>query len=1054
MASDYDQIREKNIGRYGWDTAVLDLLGHLYSDRTHFIFELLQNAEDAGATEVTFELFQDRLEVRHDGREFTEDDVRGVCGVGKGTKADDLTQIGRFGIGFKSVYAYTKSPSIHSGGEHFRIESYVRPFADAPVAGLDSRTLFAFPFPSDRDDPKPAEAAVREISSALEDIEPRTLLFLRNIERVRVRGFRTREAVLERVADARPGGSRHVMLERWREGEVAEEEWLAWDRPLESPGGPGLRAEIAFRLTGDKGQRRIESVDSSPLGVFFPTQKETFIGFLIQGPYRTTPARDNIPEHDPWNQALVRETAELVTHVLGQLRDQGLLTVDVLQAMPLDASRFQPGTMFRPIFDAVHGALIKDRLLPLAQGGYATADEIKLARGSGLRELLSADQLGQVYRAEAEGRPAGFAHEAITQDRARALWEYMRRELGVDEVTPENLVTRLTDEFLKSQPDEWVIRFYEFLAQNPALWRPRFQGDRNSPARSKPIIRLEDGTHITPFDGQGLPAAHLPGPIQTAFPTVRRAIAEHEGARSFLEGLGYSPPDIVTEVLDNVLPRYRGMAIHELDPEQHDADIEQIAEALAKATSDRLQRLRRQLQDTAFMIGENAQDGHQKLMKPGQLYERTDDLQMYFDGNPNAWILSSRYTLPIALLRELGVRQRVHISARPANLLGYVVLSEKPRQYERGVDGFDPDATIDGLEFAIRRPNPDRSVFIWNTLLAPNKHLLAGVVEVSSYKTYRKPDPRSRTSRIVELASVMKWLPGHDGEFRRTRDLTLNDLPLIFRRDQALAKILGMIQPLVEQASRELNVPAHVLRALSEDSALVEMIEKRLAGGGNTGDVDPGQESQAEDGVPQPGEHADLDYSAELLAAFDRAGQRQREDSDNDYAGLSGGQVGNPECRRKGVGGEIEADRQSEPAPQVRFWRVPRKTWEAKNDAVRQFLLEQYGGRCQICGYTFCKRDGRTPYFEGLYLVARRHARWIDRPGNVISLCATCCAKFQHGSVEAAPDIVTQIKQWRAREEGGSGASILSLRLCEADVELRFTEKHLIDLQGIVRSHS
>ena len=90
---------------------MLDLLGQLYSERTHFIFELIQNAEDAGATDLAFELFADRLEVRHDGRPFTEADVRGVCGVGQSAKSGDLTKIGKFGIGFKSVYAYTRSPA-------------------------------------------------------------------------------------------------------------------------------------------------------------------------------------------------------------------------------------------------------------------------------------------------------------------------------------------------------------------------------------------------------------------------------------------------------------------------------------------------------------------------------------------------------------------------------------------------------------------------------------------------------------------------------------------------------------------------------------------------------------------------------------------------------------------------------------------------------------------------------------------------------------------------------------------------------------------------------
>ena len=112
LSADYERIRDENVARYGWDTAVLDLLGQLYSERTHFIFELIQNAEDAGATDLAFELFADRLEVRHDGRPFTEAGVRGVCGVGAGDKPGDLTRIGQFGIGFKSVYAYTRSPSF------------------------------------------------------------------------------------------------------------------------------------------------------------------------------------------------------------------------------------------------------------------------------------------------------------------------------------------------------------------------------------------------------------------------------------------------------------------------------------------------------------------------------------------------------------------------------------------------------------------------------------------------------------------------------------------------------------------------------------------------------------------------------------------------------------------------------------------------------------------------------------------------------------------------------------------------------------------------------
>ncbi|HCM14542.1 MAG TPA: hypothetical protein DHW79_01095, partial [Candidatus Cloacimonas sp.] len=128
MAIDFEKIRTDNIREYGEGTRHLAFLGRLYPDRTHFIYELLQNAEDVKATSVKFSLHSDRLEFEHNGRLFNEADVRGICGVGEGTKTEDLTLIGKFGIGFKSVYAITNNPEVHSGNDHFRIEHYVRPY--------------------------------------------------------------------------------------------------------------------------------------------------------------------------------------------------------------------------------------------------------------------------------------------------------------------------------------------------------------------------------------------------------------------------------------------------------------------------------------------------------------------------------------------------------------------------------------------------------------------------------------------------------------------------------------------------------------------------------------------------------------------------------------------------------------------------------------------------------------------------------------------------------------------------------------------------------------
>ena len=105
-------------------------------------------------------------------------------------------------------------------------------------------------------------------------------------------------------------------------------------------------------------------VKDSALVVHFPTKKETRFGFLIQGPYRTTPARDNIPEDDDWNRTLVRETAHLIADVLPQLRDLGLLSVSLLETLPIRTDDFSPGSMFYPIVASVREALAAKELLP------------------------------------------------------------------------------------------------------------------------------------------------------------------------------------------------------------------------------------------------------------------------------------------------------------------------------------------------------------------------------------------------------------------------------------------------------------------------------------------------------------------------------------------------------------------------------------------------------------------------------------------------------------------------------------------------------------------
>lgn len=119
---------------------------------------------------MRFCLESNTLYVTHFGKPFDGMNVRGICGIAEGTK--DVTAIGRFGIGFKSVYAFTDRPQIHSGEEDFAIENSVWPVAVTPLPREPDETTIVIPL-------KSTDAAERqEIANRLQLLGACTLMFL------------------------------------------------------------------------------------------------------------------------------------------------------------------------------------------------------------------------------------------------------------------------------------------------------------------------------------------------------------------------------------------------------------------------------------------------------------------------------------------------------------------------------------------------------------------------------------------------------------------------------------------------------------------------------------------------------------------------------------------------------------------------------------------------------------------------------------------------------------------------------------------------------------
>ena len=132
---------------FGQEESLVDRLTGIlekYPPNVSIFKELVQNADDAGATMIHFVLDTrcshptDRLLNDSDAwkslqerpalcvfndRPFSEEDIKGISQLGRGSKRDDPLSTGRFGIGFNAVYHLTDCPSFLSRGEHGKAEN-------------------------------------------------------------------------------------------------------------------------------------------------------------------------------------------------------------------------------------------------------------------------------------------------------------------------------------------------------------------------------------------------------------------------------------------------------------------------------------------------------------------------------------------------------------------------------------------------------------------------------------------------------------------------------------------------------------------------------------------------------------------------------------------------------------------------------------------------------------------------------------------------------------------------------------------------------------------
>lgn len=1018
MPSDYEEIREDNIRRRGeeFDDIGRLISEQLYSDRSHFVYELLQNAEDAlerhhrqrsngsSSCKVQFRLFSDRLEFRHFGVPFNEEDVRGISDVLKGTKKTDLSQIGKFGIGFKSVYAFTASPEIHSGDEHFIIRRYIRPEEKHPEPDLpiaSGETVFSLPF--DHKD-LTSEQAFDLILNKLQGLGPRVLLFLRRIDEIEWRvepDGREGHYLKETKHDETAGNVRYVTVIGRKNGFDEEQNWLIFEQPVTVPDKSGqVSVEVGFRLetsSKDKKERIVRENDSR-LVVYFPTEKDTRLGFLVQGPYRTTPARDNIPKDDDWNKQLINETAELVVDALRQLKKMRLLSVSLLEALPIRSDDFSENSMFCPIFSRVRESLINEELLPANDGGFVSARNAKLVRGAALVKILTQEQLPILFQSNDEIK---WLSDNITKDHTPDLHTYLTKELEVEEVDPQAFARHLSEQFLAGQDDEWFIKFYEFLSDQEALWRrPRWQYDTTSGILgNKPILRLQNGVQVNPFRSNGSPNAYLAvgTDAETSLPIVKVTISSHDEARQFLNQLGIEEVDLVAEVVEQILPKYSDDSVT-VEFGENKRDLKKIEQAYKTDSQEKRGRLRDALLKTPFILADSPNEEETVYRKPDEVYFGSDELCIYFSGNDS--FASVRLDHPQeSLFKELGVENTVRVYRRKKDRQGFVLIKDDYGSHERGLEGFDPDIEVDDLESALSTPTLEKSAFIWNRIAIPYSDCIRGVVEKSTRQTYEGSIKEEQTSEFGKLLAKKAWLPDSGGHMHRPSELTLDDLPESFVHNEKLAQKLGMQKNAVKKLAEEVGVDPEDIEAIKQNPEEFKKWKEAVA-------------KKANPTFPTRPVNDPVRREKKISDQHDDAPRKKYEIRDRSVRPTRGSIE--PEARLRG---------------------------QYTNDSDQMI--------CQICKdeMPFRKRNGQY-YFEAVEALSKDYFP-KEHEAQYLALCPLCAAMYKE-FVKRDEDAMENVKDKLVN----SNNSEVTLRLGDHDASIRFVETHWKDIRTTLKERS
>lgn len=770
-----------------------------YPDKAHFIYELLQNADDAKATKASILLYRDGLIFKHNGSvSFSVTDpedhskvghINSITGIGRSTKNDGISNtIGKFGVGFKAVYSYTSRPEIYDDNFWFAIEDYIVPIKlehDHPMRE-SGETLFYFPF-------KNTNVAYDEIMKKLRSLENPNL-FLNNINEINwMNETGNRGHYSKQVRKQYSINGIKCQLITLTNNEDTDDLWL-FTRGIIIEDSGKHNISVGYYLTEEG---RIDTAGRHKVYCFFPTSEKIDLCCILHAPFLLTDNRQNITE-SPKNQYMLEKLADLAAAALPILRDEYLaeektiLDENLYKIVPLEEEWDSDTVDINLFFESYKSIIKKEALLLSRNGVYLNKKDAVIPGRKEIVDIVDKNQLNTLLGPKSTDRD--FVEITTANN---DIITYLRDEIEINNFDYRDLSCRLSPEFMGRQPIEWVSKFYTSILENAKLLlkskKPneinRWEKVTEPTFRKAPIFKNQDGNWIPPYKGEKLDTINIYKPSNVVSPginTVSPELFQLKSCKALLDYLEIDEPNKYDQIKEALI-KYEGKHI-DIDDDVILRDFEIFLTFYQNATEDEINTFVEKTSDYPIIVSNKEGEGT-NLSKASEVYATTNLLMSYLRGNKtNADLRLFDDTFYSSLIKKYGKESvnsfiiRLGAQTFPKieqKQVSYTQLTQSQMEvYQqcfystRGLSSYD--YTLPGIEQAIKNKTitADISKRIWSALCCCHTYSIQFTVK----GFYRTDFYKHGQSALISLLTKTKWLFGKDNIARKPSEITINQM--------------------------------------------------------------------------------------------------------------------------------------------------------------------------------------------------------------------------------------------------------------------------------------